>query len=1010
MKTQGRGHSNTTTTWRRGKRRLQRVGEKRDIKSVLFIPHTRESKLAEALRERENKLFDITGDRVKVVERSGMKLEDILTNKDPWKGKDCQRENCFICSTKQLTEKNTNKDCTKRNITYEIRCLTCEAIEIGKVEEEAGDDYEKKEELMKNLQIPRYIGETSRSGYERGFEHLDMLTTLSSKSVMLRHMLSAHENKDMSEIKWGMFITGYKRSAFDRQVEEAVSIEREFKNNVNVLNSKSEWQNSALPKLVTKANSIEEEKRAIEKQFLEEKTKEEEFESKLRNLRKLRNKARLQSDKNPTKRQKLDNEQYISIRKTWGPPPPTAPKKNCHSLENLVEENNKKIKLDNISTDPTDGTDAPSPSLNGENYTTPAKLENIYYVSTAPTEGMGAPSPSLDGENYIAPTKLGNKYYVSTAPPDGKDAPSPSSDGVKYTTSTKLDGKHYDASTKVEGRNIVLTNIRTLEGRIIQGETIKEFEIIEVDWEKHLSEHKKRLEEETLEREKRLEKQAIKEKSWQLYRECKEYLEKNEKDWIKRKIERDNENIKLERLARAKEQQEQLRNKVRSRNLEKEIRNKLEILPNQERKLLEEEEKKRNKLELAETKKSLWKLRNKEKKYERKPPKLEQLEKIDKLEEKLRMIEKIIEDLREEELKFEAEKSKRKEEELEEWRKKVREKNKREKNKAEKLEKARLLSQRWAMHRWVSEFILENQEKWEEEKKRQEEKVREELENWNKMKRFEKIEKLKKKWTIKNQTETSKQQEEEIRKSINTEDTWSVWRKREKVEQEENTQEITTKNILENEITTIITKKVRINLPKITIKDKQDYVIPEQKLSSHQDEGQSSTTTSPKILKMTLRPPNKKDNPRNRKQTRNNEDDIKTTKTRKITSMFSKIQKTTSSEDDQGMKNNSSDTRIDMKLSTPVQKPVLKTKLIETNSTLSNSNNFFDKEPDLAVSENCKLPDNQLSVKSPGPNENSDEATLCISWSDESKNLRRKYTNITSKTFVKVLTKPDNKK
>ena len=95
------------------------------------------------------------------------------------------------------------------------------------MEEKAGDDHEKKEELMKNLQIPWYIGETSRSGYERGYEHLDMLTTLSSKAIMLRHMLSKHENKDMSEIKWGMFVTGYIRSAFDRQVEEAVSIERE---------------------------------------------------------------------------------------------------------------------------------------------------------------------------------------------------------------------------------------------------------------------------------------------------------------------------------------------------------------------------------------------------------------------------------------------------------------------------------------------------------------------------------------------------------------------------------------------------------------------------------------------------------------------------------------------------------------------------------------------------------------------------------------------------------------
>ena len=60
------------------------------------------------------------------------------------------------------------------------------------------------------------------------------------------------------------------------------------------------------------------------------------------------------------------------------------------------------------------------------------------------------------------------------------------------------------------------------------------------------------------------------------------------------------------------------------------------------------------------------------------------------------------------------------------------------------------------------------------------------------MKRFEKIERLKKKWTTKNQTETRKQ-EEEIGKTITTEDTWSVWRKREKEKQEENTQDVNKK-------------------------------------------------------------------------------------------------------------------------------------------------------------------------------------------------------------------------
>ena len=107
------------------------------------------------------------------------------------------------------------------------------------------------------LQVPTYVGETSRSAYERGFEHLDNLATLSSKSVMLKHMLSKHEGTDMSEIKWGMFITSYKRTAFERQLEEAVSIEKLSQTNINILNSKSEWNNSAFPRLMTRKELVQ---------------------------------------------------------------------------------------------------------------------------------------------------------------------------------------------------------------------------------------------------------------------------------------------------------------------------------------------------------------------------------------------------------------------------------------------------------------------------------------------------------------------------------------------------------------------------------------------------------------------------------------------------------------------------------------------------------------------------------------------------------------------------------
>ena len=82
--------------------------------------------------------------------------------------------------------------------------------------------------------------------------------------------------------------------------------------------------------------NIEAERKAIEKEIEDEKKIEDEIESKIRTLVKDRNKARLMPEKQQParKKQKLENSRFISIRDTWGPPPPAAPKKN------LIENDN----------------------------------------------------------------------------------------------------------------------------------------------------------------------------------------------------------------------------------------------------------------------------------------------------------------------------------------------------------------------------------------------------------------------------------------------------------------------------------------------------------------------------------------------------------------------------------------------------------------------------------------------------------------------------------------------
>ena len=137
-----------------------------------------------------------------------------------------------------------------------------------------------------------------------------------------------HQDQEFSEVKWGMKVIEFNKSAFERQIREAVTIEKEAQNHT-ILNSKSEWNQSSVPRLATRTGNHE--IWQMEAELRKEKEREEEYERKIRELRKERNKRRLQKDyqNQPNKRLKTGEEgkEYVSIRKVWGPPPTSAPGK-----------------------------------------------------------------------------------------------------------------------------------------------------------------------------------------------------------------------------------------------------------------------------------------------------------------------------------------------------------------------------------------------------------------------------------------------------------------------------------------------------------------------------------------------------------------------------------------------------------------------------------------------------------------------------------------------------------
>ena len=182
---------------------------KNDLYStVLFVPCTPGSILAKQLQQVESHDSEDRGWRVKIVEMGGQTIRSQTCKSNPWADRQCGKEKCLPCRS----EKGGN--CRKKNVGYKITCNTCNS---------------------------EYHGETSRTMYCRGEEHLKALNARSKESVLWDHCKSQHEGQMVS---FTMKATGYFREALTRQIDEAVRI---FHTS-NAMNRKGEWRKTAVPK------------------------------------------------------------------------------------------------------------------------------------------------------------------------------------------------------------------------------------------------------------------------------------------------------------------------------------------------------------------------------------------------------------------------------------------------------------------------------------------------------------------------------------------------------------------------------------------------------------------------------------------------------------------------------------------------------------------------------------------------------------------------------------------
>ena len=119
-------------------------------------------------------------------------------------------------------------------------------------------------------------------------------------------------------------------------------------------------------------------------------------------------------------------------------------------------------------------------------------------------------------------------------------------------------------------------------------------------WERKIEQDKKE----------RIERKNKKEISWELYKLCRKELEETSKEWEQRKVAREQERARQERVEKAK---------IRTRaakitEIEKKIRIGKDKLPEKVRTEYENEKYTKRKIEISQSKKDLWKLRSREKK------------------------------------------------------------------------------------------------------------------------------------------------------------------------------------------------------------------------------------------------------------------------------------------------------------------------------------------------------------------------------------------------------------
>ena len=171
--------------------------------------------------------------KVRYLEELGPTLASKLIKKEP-DPQTCGRQNCLPCRTKAGV-------CQRQGVLYKLVCKIC--TQEGREKQAI------------------YVGESARTPFDRGAEHLKLMEREDPESPAVEHTQEMHPGQETS---FSMEVISFPKTTLQRQAMEGHYIG--LNEGQNLLNRRGEWGQNLPPKMIVQGQEQVQKKRQVKRQ------------------------------------------------------------------------------------------------------------------------------------------------------------------------------------------------------------------------------------------------------------------------------------------------------------------------------------------------------------------------------------------------------------------------------------------------------------------------------------------------------------------------------------------------------------------------------------------------------------------------------------------------------------------------------------------------------------------------------------------------------------------------